>query len=625
MKFLVVSLGFLFSKTPEFILRGLCCFVSWIISTFLPSRMRVAYSNLSHCFPELSQKEIIEIGEESVRRMVEMGLFVVASPYIPLEKLKQRIKVDSDVIKKLSEVVDNPRPVVIAIPHFCMMESITLMPALVDKKLPQIGVYYRPFANKSIEEWVKSSRERCGINLLSRRDSMRKSIDFLKSNGCVAMLFDQNAHSGSTYGLFFDRLCKTTEFPRILSEYFHCDIAMLYAKRTGFWRSEISGEWLEIKNNDIAYSMNLWLQKTLTEDSEVRKDWLWLHRRWARTLFALPKFKEEETKNIALQSGGELKRLSRIVVSAPSSLRGTLAVIPLLKTLRESRPDATVSLVVEKRFYDVISSFNFVDEVLCAPNCSEKLARLRFYADLRKRYFDIHITLENSIWADIECATVDAILSFGIQTQQRKRWFVKYKFLADYASEVESLFSCYDKFFRSFGLQGKVDFTPLKTPEKEDRNFLKVAIICGGEGNHALSAQKWGEIIKKLDTKIDEIKFVVLGDEQDLRTAIDITRIAEYADISSLASKLSDTEMMREISTCDIAIGTDCRFTHIANALGVKVVAIYGQTNSVRNGLVFDAPKVIVRPRNSPAQGGVAVETVEVSDVFEEALKLIKE
>ena len=154
MKFLIVSLGFLLSKTPEFVLRGLCCFVAWVMSTFMSSRMRVAYSNLSHCFPELSEAEIKKIGKESVRRMVEMGLFVVASPYISIEKLKQRIKVDPNVIDKLSEVVKNPRPVVIAIPHICMMESITLMPALIDKKLPPIGVYYRPFKNNAIEDWV---------------------------------------------------------------------------------------------------------------------------------------------------------------------------------------------------------------------------------------------------------------------------------------------------------------------------------------------------------------------------------------------------------------------------------------------------------------------------------------
>ena len=116
-----------------------------------------------------------------------------------------------------------------------------------------------------------------------------------------------------------------------------------------------------------------------------------------------------------------------------------------------------------------------------------------------------------------------------------------------------------------------------------------------------------------------------MGDEEDSRTALEITRTAEYADIKSLAGILDDDQIMAQLSTCALVIGTDCRLTHIANALSCKVVAVYGQTNPVRNGLVFDAPKAIVRPKNSPEQGGIPVELVDSSDVAKEALILINQ
>ena len=81
--------------------------------------------------------------------------------------------------------------------------------------------------------------------------------------------------------------------------------------------------------------------------------------------------------------------------------------------------------------------------------------------------------------------------------------------------------------------------------------------------------------------------------------------------------------MIGALRKCSLVIGTDYRLTHIANALGIAVVAVYGQTNPLRNGLVFEAPKAIVRPRNSPPQGGVPVEGVEAADVASEALSLI--
>lgn len=623
MKYFILALGYVLAKTPESLLRGVCCFVARFMDFFMASRMRVAFSNLSHCFPEMDGAQIKDTGRESARRMVEMALFVLASPHIPLDALKKRIKIDEKMLGQLFELLDNPQPAVILVPHFCMMESITLMPALVGKPLPKIGVFYRPFDNAAIEAWVKESRERCGIHLLSRRKGTRVAVDFLKENGCIALLFDQNANQNGSHGMFFDRVCSTTELPRILAEHTHCKVAVLYAKRTGFWRSEISGQWLASGEGvDISFEANSWLADKMRGDCELRRDWLWLHYRWGKVFgFGMPKFKSGEFEKCLRQSGGEFKRVNRILITPPASLRGTLSLIPILRAVRKSALDAKVSLVCEHRFFDVVSAFDFVDEVLCAPDCKEPLARLGFFRKLRERYFDFHAVIEDSFMADLECAVVSPIRSAALQSTSRKRCFVKNVYCADYASEADSLISYYEKFFRAFGLVGELDMTPPKTAKPS--MLAKIAVICGGRGNHAMSAQKWGSIIKALDKKLDDVKFVVFGDAQDSRTAFEITRTAEYAEIKSLAGELTDAEMMSAIGECRLAIGTDCRLTHIANALGVPVVAVYGQTNPVRNGLVFDAPKVVVRPRNSPPQGGVSVELVEDSDVVRAALDLI--
>ena len=584
--------------------------------------MRIGYANIAHCFPEMSEKERRAIVRESVCRMIEMGMFILASPYMSLEKLKPRVKIDKYVLDELSKHVENPYPVLILLPHLCMSEAVTLMPALVDVKLPPVGVIYRPFENKSTEEWVKQSRQRCGLVLLSRRN-LRASIDFLKRNGAVALMIDQHAGRSGVQTLFFDRICSTTDLPRILVEHKNAHVAFMYAKRTGFWHAEIKAEWLNTEDtSNVAGMVNLKLENLLRNDAEVRKDWLWLHRRWERiNTFSMPKMSKSEYDKCLQLAGGEFKRLYRYAVTLPSSLRGTLALIPLIKALRESRPDAYVSVICENRFFDVISSFNFADEVICAPNSANVCARVSFFRKLRYRYFDTHIVIENSFLADLESKMLMPQLSLAIQSKGRKRKFINKVYNADYASEAESLLSYYEAFFRKFGLIGVLDISPLDIPIVNSKN--KIAIVCGGSGNHALSAKKWGEIIKALDKKLQDYSFVVLGDECDCRAAYDITRVAEYAEIRSEAGKLSDSEMMSMLKSCSLVIGTDCRLTHIANALGCTVVAVYGPTNPLRNGLVFDAPKTIVRPRNSPIQGGTDVENVSVDDVVLSALNFL--
>lgn len=611
---------------PEVLLRGICCFVARFIDIVLNSRMRVGYSNLSHCFPELSESQIRKIGLESARRMVEMALFVLASPHISLEKLRRRIKVDGYVLSELSKTLENPSPVILVIPHFCMMESITLLPALVDEKLPEVGVFYRPFDNAAIEDWVLKSRQRCKIHLLSRKKSTRVAVDFLRNNGCVAMLFDQNAGLSGSLGLFFDRLAYTTELPRILAQHEKARVACIYAKRTGFWRAQICGNWLEYSSyDDMSAAMNMWLENLLKTDSGLRCDWLWLHRRWARGYyFGMPKFRAGELEKCLEASGGSFKRVCRILITLPASLRETFAAIPMIKQLRNSRPDAKVTAVCQDKFFGVLSAFDFADELLSAPNVDSPLKRIGFFASLRPRYFDLHAVLENSMWADIESVAAGSSERVAIQFPSRRRHFIKKVYKADFASDAESLASVYEGFFRKFGLTGELDFSPIG-PRRERPSKTRIAILCGGSGEHAMSPQKWGELIKLLDRSLDEAVFEVYGDEPDARAAYAITAQAEYAEIKNYAAKLGDAEIIRRIGACTVAIGTDCRLTHIANALGVPVVAVYGPTNPIRNGLVYEAPRAVVRPRNSPPQGGVLVELVDVGDVASEALKFIKE
>lgn len=124
--------------------------------------------------------------------------------------------ISREVLGELEKNSKNPRPTVLMIPHFAMMETITMFPLLVDIPIPQTGVFYRPFDNKDLEDWIKESRERFGVELVSRKGGVLGAIDFLKKNGILAVLFDQNAGGSGATSLFFDRVCSTSELSGIL-------------------------------------------------------------------------------------------------------------------------------------------------------------------------------------------------------------------------------------------------------------------------------------------------------------------------------------------------------------------------------------------------------------------------
>jgi ADP-heptose:LPS heptosyltransferase len=54
-------------------------------------------------------------------------------------------------------------------------------------------------------------------------------------------------------------------------------------------------------------------------------------------------------------------------------------------------------------------------------------------------------------------------------------------------------------------------------------------------------------------------------------------------------------------------VSNDTGVMHLANALGVPLVALFGPTNPVRTGPVFEAPFEILQPPGCPPTGGGAL------------------
>ncbi len=588
MKYLLSFLGFIFAHTPECMLKGLCNFVAFFIMKVMKKRANVAFSNINHCFPELSEAETKSLVFESCSRMVEMALFVVASPHMSIENLRARIKVSDYVMKELASFSENPKPTVLMIPHFCMMETITMFPALVDMKLPKVGVFYRPFDSQSLEDWVKSSRERFGLELLSRKKGLAACVKFLRSNGIVAILYDQNAGYSGTLSLFFDRICSTSELPGILVERAHADVAVFYARRTGFWRSEIDGQRFSATTVDeVTYHGNKWLESHMKADPIARMDWLWLHHRWNALTYPLSILNNKRNgRNIIdyfLERDG-LKipqRKSRIFINCEPSFSDTLALLPFVKTLRKSRDDCTVTLICPRDFSDAIEMFGVADKVIAAPFESAPNSEKReFYKQASKYYPDIYLTLRDSEFDDETTKLMLVQFSMGVTLGRPRK---KFRYVVDISS-AKCAVEKYELFFRKLGMKGDVDFSPLKVSVSKDvETTNSIALILNG-GNRNTYNQNLADLIKSLSARVNA-KFVIFANCQNC--AREIAEKSGLADVVSYAGNLSESEFAQKIQSCSLIIGGDCNFVRMANALGVPVALIGNTCDS----LVFNAPK----------------------------------
>src|ERR1019366_9335375 len=107
------------------------------------------------------------------------------------------------------EISARPRPVVLATLHLAHWESQTWLKLISPVSLPDFGIIFRPLDHPAADAFVKRTRERFGMRLLSRREGFADALEILRGNGCVGVLFDQNAGLQGALTLLLGRVCSS--------------------------------------------------------------------------------------------------------------------------------------------------------------------------------------------------------------------------------------------------------------------------------------------------------------------------------------------------------------------------------------------------------------------------------
>ena len=568
MKILLTILGRIFAILPRFATRIFCCFLGWIIVTFPTPRRRALFANIYRCFPHLRKAEIRAIARDSAVRAVEMGLFVLASPYMLEGELRSRIVISDFVKEELKKREGRDKPLLLLVPHFSMMESITLLPMLSETPLPRAGVFYRPFNNPGMEEWIRNTRQKYGINLLSRRDGITLSLGYLKDNGCIAVLFDQSAGLSGVLTMFFDRICATSEISGILAERMNPDVAVFYARRTGFWKAEIDAEYLASRTQEgVILESNAWLEKALSTDPELCRDWLWLHKRWKvgnnnpAIMFKVAHRNIQLDEYVKFRGLSEVPRKTAFLVRAPHTLDEIFEFIPVFKALHASRYDAHFTIVAAARYSDFLRALNIAENVIETPKTRKRLG------ELRDAYFCFHALFADTPQDDAYAKAVCADFNFAIQ-DKRKRKNIKHVYRATAEDSALPKHLLYEKFAREFGMDKPLDFAPLKPDIVCNEDLIAVLV-----GKHAsLEISEWKILLREISEFLPSAKFAIIHASADAPLAAELSNIFADKTDSLINASESLSGAALKIAQCGSAIGASAILLRLANALGTSCV-----------------------------------------------------
>ncbi len=638
--------GWILAILPLFLLRIFANVCGDIIYFTHWRRRRILLSNVQHVFPHKTMLWRRKKARESCHRLVEMALYALTQPYMKPGRLDRTLILTRSSVELLNKYTRPNRPLILLSVHTTLAESSTLLPRAFPGKTPEIGVFYRPLNKPSLDRYLLKSRSAHGCIMLSRRKGLSQARNYLKNNKWVALTFDQAAPKTGQLGFFFERTATTTDLHQTLAHHYKTDVAILYVERTGFWEGNLHVEIVADGTPDepVLLQANQWLENRLKSDEKMVEDWMWIRDRWKIDKDHQHNLNLEHPRNIIEETRKyygwqSIPKNNRYWFRMPNNLGNLVKILPFIKQIGQSRPDAEVTILAKRHFIELVESFEIADRVMVIPRRNTGYFN-RFYR-MRFAYPDCYYQLTDTLIGDIEAFLTGAPRKIGLKLPDSARPLLTDKFAVDpgFDERKNHQTVLWEQLFRYFGLRGDIDWSPLELSmdnlvinplrclQTESREAPYLGLICGA-GNQrekCWSIDYWIECVAGLMDLYPQSNICLFGCSPDLSVS---RQIIEQFEPGSIHDFTGSTDLMQfavALKSCRLVISNDCGGLHLANALGIPVVGLYGYTNPVRTGPIFEAPKKIIQPIGCPRAGGISVTQICLSQVFEAVTELVKQ
>jgi heptosyltransferase-2 len=344
------------------------------------------------------------------------------------------------------------------------------------------------------------------------------------------------------------------------------------------------------------------------------------------------------------------RKIERILIIRFSSLGDIVLTTPVIDALRAAFPAAEISFLTKVRYRDLLKADPRVTRLVEFDSGGRHRGvggLIRLISELRCGDFDLLIDLHSNLRSFV----VRHLVRSRIKIKYRKRWWAR--FLMVHCKFLETKpFHTVDSYLAVLGPLGLTarDKIPMVFPAEDDLRFagnfllerkVKMDDIVIGVHPGAkwetkrYEPEKFAQICRRLVDSLNA-KIVLLGEAGEEEMVWKIA--SELPESSTIrAVRLSLGQLMAVIRRCDCLISNDSGPMHLASALRVPVVAIFGPTHP-RLGFAPLGPEAVVLCSDeecSPCslhgekrcrkQSRLCMDAIDPTEVAEAAERLIAE
>ncbi len=543
---------------------------------------RLARRNLGIAFPQKSAGEIAALAREHFRRLGANLLSGARFPMMSDDEVRDVVRLDGQ--EAFEAVMAEGRGAVCVVCHLGNWEA---MPRLITMlKRFRFGTIYQPLRDKPSEELMRGLRSRTGLSLFARNDGFHAPLAFVRAGGGLGVLVDQHAGDGGVWTPFFGRLASTSTLAALIASRTGAPLlpVSVTTEGPGRWRMTFCppvprepGESVEA----LSARVNVAVESMIRPSPA---DWFWVHNRWKtpKPHFLLAGYKRGVT--LPDEMSADALQPFKILIRSPNWLGDAVMAAPAVRSIAAGRPDAQVTILSPGKLADFWRTLPEVREVIAIEEAKSGVFAVA--SQIRRAGpFEVAILLPNSLRSALEIWLARVPRRVGFSGHSRRR------LLNQVVAEPEIVpgpirphhTGRYLQLARAVG--GMTPDDTMAEPTSLRKPFARIGICPGAEYGPTKRwfPERFAAAAKQISASRPS-RFVLFGVAKDAALGAEIEKSLEGSECENKIGETSLAGLIDDLRQCDLLITNDTGTMHLADHLGVPLVAIFGSTDDQATG-----------------------------------------
>ena len=564
--------------------RGVGALGYWIA----PGYRNTALKNLRIAFgKEKSEAERRQIAREHFKSLFANFFCGLKIPLMTQAQIMKHVR--SDGTEHVQAAFDaNKRPILNLVLHASCWEILTQAPQAYLRG-HKAGAIYQPLRNPWLNALVLRRRQKLGYTLFDRQGGFNAPMKFMRDGGQIGVLVDQHAGDKGVWCPFFGRLASSTPIAALMAMRTGAVIQpiMVYNDGPARWRISVSPELISPEKEPSAEGITAQINRTVEQIIRQQPEsWFWVHERWKtpKPQFLINFYK----RGITLPEGTQIGDVQpfEMLIRSPNWLGDACMAFPMVRAIHAGRPDIRITVIGPDKLEQLWLSMPEVTRYIAKP-AKESLFAVARRIKATGVHFDAAVLCTNSTRSTLE------IWLAGIPRRVGFKGSLRAKLLNQIVPEPASSGQIMHHAHRYLSLAHAIgaDITPeslWSTPQAElpADGITRIGICAGAEYGPAKRwpMERFAAVAQQVSATRAEVQWQLFGAPGEKAMGEQLSTQLGSAPHANLVGKTSLNELIARLKQCRLLLTNDTGTMHLAAALGVPTVSIFGSTCPVATG-----------------------------------------